>query len=193
MAKVIKRRILLKLSTHLLYQDLSLWILVCQWCKLCGQTHQLSCVPLHVLLPIQVYFEYVQSWIRMLQHLPQASHGLKNLLEQEWDFSKQVVPFVRGGEARAGRLFWWESPNPIDLILICDHVVCFLNKENHILGDITSGYSNEVVQAPIPDQDEHFFCVLFCILLCSWRLIPTWTDSWMVFTRRLAKWVPVYW
>ncbi|CAN0348728.1 unnamed protein product [Lampetra planeri] len=54
---------------------------------------------------LTVYYEYIQSWISMLQHLPQASYGLKNLLEEEWGFSKQVVPLVRGGEAQAGTLF----------------------------------------------------------------------------------------
>uniref|UniRef100_A0A8C4QGK0 Mitogen-activated protein kinase kinase kinase 4 n=1 Tax=Eptatretus burgeri TaxID=7764 RepID=A0A8C4QGK0_EPTBU len=84
---------------------------------------------------LMVYFEYVQSWIRMLQHLPQASHGLKNLLEQEWDFSKQVVPFVRGGEARAGRLF-------------CDIARCLLESTGEFLRDGVKQLCSEPFASP---------------------------------------------
>ncbi|XP_043552237.1 mitogen-activated protein kinase kinase kinase 4 isoform X3 [Chiloscyllium plagiosum] len=52
-----------------------------------------------------VYFDYMRSWIQMLQHLPQASHSLKNLLEIEWNFTKEITPCIRGGEAQAGKLF----------------------------------------------------------------------------------------
>ncbi|XP_015258005.1 PREDICTED: mitogen-activated protein kinase kinase kinase 4 isoform X1 [Cyprinodon variegatus] len=52
-----------------------------------------------------VYFEYMRSWIRMLQQLPQASHSLKNLLEEEWQFTKVITPYIRGGEAQSGELF----------------------------------------------------------------------------------------
>uniref|UniRef100_A0A8C7RF70 Mitogen-activated protein kinase kinase kinase 4 n=1 Tax=Oncorhynchus mykiss TaxID=8022 RepID=A0A8C7RF70_ONCMY len=52
-----------------------------------------------------VYFDYMHSWIQMLQQLPQASHSLKNLLEEEWDFTKVITPYIRGGEAQSGKLF----------------------------------------------------------------------------------------
>ncbi|XP_077586069.1 mitogen-activated protein kinase kinase kinase 4 isoform X3 [Stigmatopora nigra] len=52
-----------------------------------------------------VYFEYMHSWIQMLQQLPQASHSLKNLLEEEWHFTKDITPYIRGGEAQSGKLF----------------------------------------------------------------------------------------
>ncbi|XP_075874897.1 mitogen-activated protein kinase kinase kinase 4 isoform X2 [Nelusetta ayraudi] len=52
-----------------------------------------------------VYFDYMHSWIQMLQQLPQASHSLKNLLEEEWNFTKVITPYIRGGEAQSGRLF----------------------------------------------------------------------------------------
>uniref|UniRef100_A0A4W3H2Z5 Mitogen-activated protein kinase kinase kinase 4 n=1 Tax=Callorhinchus milii TaxID=7868 RepID=A0A4W3H2Z5_CALMI len=58
---------------------------------------------LHKML--MVYFDYMRSWIQMLQHLPQASHSLKNLLEVEWNFTKEITPCIRGGEAQAGKLF----------------------------------------------------------------------------------------
>ncbi|XP_051868161.1 mitogen-activated protein kinase kinase kinase 4 isoform X2 [Pristis pectinata] len=58
---------------------------------------------LHKML--MVYFDYMRSWIQMLQHLPQASHSLKNLLEIEWNFTKEITPCIRGGEAQAGKLF----------------------------------------------------------------------------------------
>ncbi|XP_061914314.1 mitogen-activated protein kinase kinase kinase 4 isoform X2 [Entelurus aequoreus] len=52
-----------------------------------------------------VYFDYMHSWIQMLQQLPQASHSLKNLLEEEWHFTKDITPYIRGGEAQSGKLF----------------------------------------------------------------------------------------
>ncbi|KAJ8385485.1 hypothetical protein AAFF_G00185810 [Aldrovandia affinis] len=58
---------------------------------------------LHKML--MVYFDYMRSWIQMLQQLPQASHSLKNLLEEEWNFTKVITPYIRGGEAQSGRLF----------------------------------------------------------------------------------------
>ncbi|XP_058516136.1 mitogen-activated protein kinase kinase kinase 4 isoform X4 [Ochotona princeps] len=58
---------------------------------------------LHKML--MVYFDYMRSWIQMLQQLPQASHSLKNLLEEEWSFTKEITPYIRGGEAQAGKLF----------------------------------------------------------------------------------------
>jgi len=57
-------------------------------------------------LYFKVYFDYMRSWIQMLQQLPQASHSLKNLLEEEWNFTKEITPYIRGGEAQAGKLFW---------------------------------------------------------------------------------------
>ncbi|XP_028675968.1 mitogen-activated protein kinase kinase kinase 4 isoform X2 [Erpetoichthys calabaricus] len=58
---------------------------------------------LHKML--MVYFDYMRSWIQMLQHLPQASHSLKNVLEEEWNFTKVITPYVRGGESQSGKLF----------------------------------------------------------------------------------------
>uniref|UniRef100_A0A4W2HMH0 Mitogen-activated protein kinase kinase kinase 4 n=1 Tax=Bos indicus x Bos taurus TaxID=30522 RepID=A0A4W2HMH0_BOBOX len=55
--------------------------------------------------PVEVYFDYMRSWIQMLQELPQASHSLKNLLEEEWNFTKEITHYIRGGEAQAGKLF----------------------------------------------------------------------------------------
>lgn len=57
-------------------------------------------------LYFKVYFDYMRSWIQMLQQLPQASHSLKNLLEEEWNFTKEITHYIRGGEAQAGKLFW---------------------------------------------------------------------------------------
>ncbi|XP_049328111.1 mitogen-activated protein kinase kinase kinase 4 isoform X3 [Astyanax mexicanus] len=58
---------------------------------------------LHQML--EVYFGYMRNWIEMLQQLPQASHSLKNLLEEEWNFTKVITPYIRGGEAQSGKLF----------------------------------------------------------------------------------------
>ncbi|XP_022089854.1 mitogen-activated protein kinase kinase kinase 4-like [Acanthaster planci] len=54
---------------------------------------------------LRCYFEYLHSWILMLQRLPQASISLKNILDDEWDFTKEICPHVRGGEAQAGKRF----------------------------------------------------------------------------------------
>ncbi|XP_038048070.1 mitogen-activated protein kinase kinase kinase 4-like isoform X1 [Patiria miniata] len=54
---------------------------------------------------LRSYFEYLHSWIQMLQRLPQASISLKNILDDEWDFTKEICPHVRGGEAQAGKRF----------------------------------------------------------------------------------------
>ncbi|KAJ8396075.1 hypothetical protein AAFF_G00026070 [Aldrovandia affinis] len=58
---------------------------------------------LHKML--MVYFDYMRSWIQMLQQLPQASRSLKNLLEEEWNFTKVIAPYIRGGEAQSARIF----------------------------------------------------------------------------------------
>ncbi|PIK56652.1 putative mitogen-activated protein kinase kinase kinase 4, partial [Apostichopus japonicus] len=54
---------------------------------------------------LQHYFEYLHSWMQMLQKLPQASVSLKNILEVEWHFAKEACPSIRGGEAQAGKRF----------------------------------------------------------------------------------------
>jgi len=41
-----------------------------------------------------------------VQRLPQASKGLKNILEEEWDFVKKHCRHVRGGEVEGGTRFW---------------------------------------------------------------------------------------
>lgn len=72
-------------------------------------------------LCVQVYFDYMHSWIQMLQQLPQASHSLKNLLEEEWNFTKVITPYIRGGEAQSGKLFW-----SVGLMLMHDFCGCSL-------------------------------------------------------------------
>ena len=62
--------------------------------------------PFAFFLSLKVYFDYMRSWIQMLQQLLQASHSLKNLLEEEWNFTKEITHYIRGGEAQAGKLFW---------------------------------------------------------------------------------------
>lgn len=54
---------------------------------------------------LEVYFTYLQSWMLALQSLPEASLSLKNVLESEWLFTKQICPHVIGGEAEAGKRF----------------------------------------------------------------------------------------
>ncbi|XP_070567401.1 mitogen-activated protein kinase kinase kinase 4-like isoform X2 [Ptychodera flava] len=54
---------------------------------------------------LEVYFDYLHSWIQMLQRLPQASLSLKNIIQEEWSFVKEMCPHIRDGEAQAGQRF----------------------------------------------------------------------------------------
>ncbi|XP_077977573.1 mitogen-activated protein kinase kinase kinase 4-like [Glandiceps talaboti] len=54
---------------------------------------------------LHVYFDYLHSWIQMLQRLPNASLSLKNIIQEEWSFAKEMCPHIRGGEAQAGQRF----------------------------------------------------------------------------------------
>ena len=54
----------------------------------------------------QVYFEYLHNFMHMLQRLPEASCGVKNILDDEWEFVREITPYIRGGEVQAGKRFW---------------------------------------------------------------------------------------
>ncbi|XP_059154540.1 mitogen-activated protein kinase kinase kinase 4-like isoform X2 [Physella acuta] len=54
---------------------------------------------------LDVYFNYLQNWIYMLQGLPQASLGMKSALEEEWTFTKSICAYIMGGEAEAAKKF----------------------------------------------------------------------------------------
>ncbi|CAL1534129.1 unnamed protein product [Lymnaea stagnalis] len=54
---------------------------------------------------LDVYFNYLQNWIYMLQGLPQASLGMKSALEEEWGFTKSICAFIMRGEAEAAKKF----------------------------------------------------------------------------------------
>ena len=54
----------------------------------------------------QVYFEYLQTSFHLMQKSKQASFSLKNIAEEEWDFAKEICPYISGAEARAGFKFW---------------------------------------------------------------------------------------
>ena len=54
----------------------------------------------------QVYFDYLQHLFQMLQRLPEASRSLKNTMEDEWQFTKEICPHTKGLEAQASRRFW---------------------------------------------------------------------------------------
>ncbi|XP_071955279.1 mitogen-activated protein kinase kinase kinase 4-like isoform X2 [Antedon mediterranea] len=54
---------------------------------------------------LEVYFEYLHIWMSMLQRSPRASASLKNILEEEWAFSKEFCPHIRSGESEAGKRF----------------------------------------------------------------------------------------
>ncbi|KAK2570774.1 Mitogen-activated protein kinase kinase kinase 4 [Acropora cervicornis] len=52
-----------------------------------------------------VYFEYLHNVIHLVQRLPQASKGQKNILEEEWNFVKKHCRHIRGGEVEGGTRF----------------------------------------------------------------------------------------
>ena len=56
-----------------------------------------------------MYFDYLQHLFQILQRLPEASRSLKNTMEDEWQFSKEICPHTKGLEAQAGRRFWLVS------------------------------------------------------------------------------------
>ena len=60
-----------------------------------------------VYLSFQIYFKYIQTWMFGLMDSPEMSKRLKNVLEEEWNFTKLICPHVRGGEANAGNRFWY--------------------------------------------------------------------------------------
>ena len=53
---------------------------------------------------LDVYLEYLRSFVTMIQGDSSLliSTYQKNLLEQEWDFIKNICPHIPGGEARSG-------------------------------------------------------------------------------------------
>lgn len=73
----------------------------------------------------------------MLQQLPQASHSLKNLLEEEWNFTKVITPYIRGGEAQSGKLFWSVTckPDRCVCVSVCV-VVCLCGPNGGLLGSV---------------------------------------------------------
>ncbi|KAK7107487.1 mitogen-activated protein kinase kinase kinase 4-like isoform X2 [Littorina saxatilis] len=54
---------------------------------------------------LEVYFSFLQSWIYMLQSLPEGSQDLKSALEDEWEFTRSICIYIIGGEAEAGKRF----------------------------------------------------------------------------------------
>eukprot|EP00111_Clytia_hemisphaerica_P003243 TCONS_00009253-protein len=54
---------------------------------------------------LNVYFEYLQTSFHLMQKSKQASFSLKNIAEEEWDFAKEICPYISGAEARAGFKF----------------------------------------------------------------------------------------
>ncbi|KAK7497186.1 hypothetical protein BaRGS_00011480 [Batillaria attramentaria] len=54
---------------------------------------------------LDVYFQFLESWIYMLLGLPQGSQDLKSSLEDEWDFTRSICIYIIGGESEAGKRF----------------------------------------------------------------------------------------
>lgn len=74
----------------------------------------------------QVYLGYVELMMAGLQNLPEMPKRLKNVLEDEWRFTKHVCPYIRGGESNAGNRFRYNfSRHEISLsrALLCMKIV----------------------------------------------------------------------
>ena len=54
---------------------------------------------------VQDYFSFLQSWIYMLQGMPESSQLINTSLEDEWNFTRSICIYVIGGEAEAGKRF----------------------------------------------------------------------------------------
>ena len=64
--------------------------------------------------------------MHMLQQLPEASCGVRNILEEEWDFVREITPYIRGGEVQAGKRFWCVTGIVLDIKLSsCDSQLLF--------------------------------------------------------------------
>ena len=68
-----------------------------------------------------------------LQSLPEASLSLKNVLESEWLFTKQICPHVIGGEAEAGKRFRYPSSHYYGITYSCLKKIISVFKQ-YILG-----------------------------------------------------------
>ncbi|XP_078310747.1 uncharacterized protein LOC111102023 [Crassostrea virginica] len=100
---------------------------------------------------LDVYFTYLQSWMLALQSLPEASLSLKNVLESEWLFTKQICPHVIRGEAEAGKRFRnWSSLVPFPQFH--SHTVYIETEVRHGLFRITQ-HQNGPKNLPRTPQD----------------------------------------
>ena len=69
------------------------------------QLANIPCCPICFINCSQVYFDYVELLMAGLQDLPEMPKRLKNVLEDEWRFTKHVCPYIRCGESNAGNRF----------------------------------------------------------------------------------------
>ncbi|KAK6169248.1 hypothetical protein SNE40_020332 [Patella caerulea] len=99
---------------------------------------------------LEVYFKYLQSWMNHVQNLPEASLGLKNDLEIEWTFTKQICPHVIGGEAEAGKRFSILANSLLNSI--ADFLYNGIDEITTKLFDMTKG--DDIVDDDNDDDDE---------------------------------------
>ena len=118
---------------------------------------------------LDVYLEYLRSFVTMIQGDSSLliSTYQKNLLEQEWDFIKNICPHIPGGEARSG--LWHQ----LDLSASC-RTNTVLRREEHYLF-----YTKVSISYCFPIQGEgegmdvdfrragNTFCQMACGMLAS--------------------------
>ena len=67
-----------------------------------GFEHEMEDFDNYLTKTLDVYLDYLRSFVTMIQGDSSLliSTYQKNLLEQEWDFIKNICPHIPGGEAR---------------------------------------------------------------------------------------------
>nr|XP_047128711.1 mitogen-activated protein kinase kinase kinase 4-like isoform X2 [Hydra vulgaris] len=50
-------------------------------------------------LMLNLYFDYLQHWIKLVHKMEKTSENLKNILDEEWSFTKEICMFVHEGES----------------------------------------------------------------------------------------------
>lgn len=56
----------------------------------------------HCFANVQVYLDYLQQWVQMIQQ----ERVQKNILKEEWTFINKMTPHIPGGQALVGSSFW---------------------------------------------------------------------------------------
>ncbi|KAL5010300.1 hypothetical protein ScPMuIL_012605 [Solemya velum] len=90
---------------------------------------------------LSIYFSYLQNWMIMLQSLPEASRSLKDVLEEQWSFTKEICPHVIGGEPETCKQFSILASSLLNSI--SDFLESGIDECTTSLYDLTTGSEHE--------------------------------------------------